>query len=340
VRIQFPEGSSPEQVAAMTDLVMSKLGIAARPASAKDQELTYLRRMAWVRRLEGFASESGGGVGLSYAAEPTGSTQDKIDFWLKKFAEPIQGDWKKSPTMGYDPRYEIERTAAFAPKMSGGNPVYKTNPDGSKKPNPHYQPIMQANGETQIDFRRFDITDEEIQSYRDKGLKLRHDIRGHPEEVVLSSCLLSTENRTHSGIGYGGQSSPQDVVSGGANTIYTRLGTQDSHISLDPGALAFTSAYGNSYHDAWGNIVPYHGSFSHSRTHSIQERVVSEQVSHAGSAETYAGATVDLVKWMIHFDDSRVTKAWREKTAKEFIKQGIHTMGNGKPTAEVFGVIL
>jgi len=318
VRVQFPEGATKEQIADYTKKVAHILGTDIRPADEKDHELTYLRRMAWLRRIEGY------GVGsVKLADEPSGSAEKKIEWWVDKF--------KQTPTaagrgpLGYDPRYEPERTANGKLKTAAGQAVYKKNADGSNKRNANYQPLAHDSGEGRAAFNRFDVTGEEMKKWMDDGLTLSKAslTYGKEKESLLSMInmggIYATEKRAHIGLGVygkalGGISPGADVQSGGANDIFlfiSKVKHDSGWAQFDPRLLLETSAWHHKG-DNYGTKVDYsHGQVSN-RTGSVQENrmvCVAEAVAAASasgpSKEVMVGDRISFWKWLAQLNLSK-----------------------------------
>lgn len=337
VRIQFPAGATREQITEMMKGISKQLGIDLRPAAAQDQELNYLRRMAWLRKLEGYST----GL-MHYDAEPkNGTTQERIEFWAQKLAEGSSGP--KSATVGYDPRYEPARTPKGAIKTKDGQVVYATNPDGTRKSNPSYRPIAENIGGGRLAYRRFDVSDAEIESYRAKGASLTHGNNALLDAVLHTSALLATERRANVGImdpngTQPGQSPEADCQTGGSNDIYAWLhktGGGSGTFHFDVGLLAYTSAWAHPG-DSYGSKVDYasHSKSPTNRAASVQEREVVEMMSSGfgGTPEVLLGDKVDFVRWA-----TRINAGNKKKQIIEKLKAaGITHMGpHKKPVEEV-----
>lgn len=340
LRIQFPANATREQMQAMIQNVAKQLDIDLKPASAQEQELNYLRRMAWLRKLEGYKT----GI-MHYDAEPkNGTVQDRIDFWAKKFEEGSEGPHGHSVKgLGFDPRYAVERTPGGAVKTKGGQPVYKTNPDGSRMKNPDYEPIAKDIGGGRFAYKRFDISEEEIQKYRDQGAYLSHGVSKFADAVVNAGALLANERRMKVGIRQTGMSPAADVTTGGSNEIYSWLNksggsNHSSFVNLDVGLLAYTSTWAHPG-DHYGAKVDY-GSASYNpldRAATVQEsRLVVEMMSASGfgsKPETLLGDKVDLLTWATRIN---VGADKRQKVIDRLKKAGITHIGpQKKPVEEV-----
>ena len=335
VRIQFPEGSTKEQIAEMMQKVGKALNVDVRPASHEDQELNYLRRMAWLRKLEGHSVGSAGKSGHFYEQEPDGSVKDKIEFWAKKFQEAPTAN---KSTLGYDPRYQPEMVAG-TPKTVSGQVVYKKNANGTPKANPHYQPIASDAGSGRFAFRRFDVTDEEIEAFRNQGGRFTQS--GGVAAPLNSMCLISTEKRHKLGIKKVGASPTTDVRTGGANDIFLRLnkhggGGYDS-FEFDPEMLAWTALWapgGSS--DPYGAKVSYNGHADPAqRAATVQEQRMAEMMSGAVSVpEATWGDKLDLARWATKIRCG--SAELRDKALEKLKAAGITHMGPKKlPVAQV-----
>jgi hypothetical protein len=325
IRIQFPAGSSKEAIAQGMKAVAANLDIDLRPASGSEQELTYMRRMAWLRQLEGMAT---GHANEHYEdAEPDGSTQDRIDYWAKRF----EGAGKKKGSgkmhgIGHDPRYLPEKTAAGAIKKVGGKPVYKKDAKGKLVQNPLYSPIAVDMGGGRFSHKRFDVTEEECKSYG----HLMHGLSNYAGAVFNSMHLKATEVRTNQGIPATGWSPSSDVKSGGSNEVYWWGSKQDSSsstIQIDPRILQYTACWSHSG-DSYGRK---HGSGAKARQGSVQEQRLAETMG-ISRPEVYVGDRVSLLHWATKLKVTSATNsafkkkltAQLQKTLKE---QGLKGIG-------------
>ncbi len=331
VTVQFPEGSTKEQIHAMLRRASEVIGIDLRPATAQDQELTYLRRMAWLRKLEGYKTDY-------YGAEPAGTVQEKINFWVDKF----------KARDGYDPRHAPELNDYGEPKKVAGKVQMKTGPGGAPIPNPYYQPEARDIGHRHS-FRRFDFTDEALEKYKSK-LKMGHRDASGSLAKLNEGMLASTEWRTSIGVmDYGehykygsnnviggGKSSAEDVQSGGSRDAYIYTRQSGLRLAIHPAMLLETAAYSVGS-DNWGTKVDYsHGSSPTLRQTTLREdrpvtlTTLTEIAEHGHSnAETTIGDRVDLFRWMTTY------KVPGGETAKQtmvdaFDKKGITHVGAEK----------
>jgi hypothetical protein len=341
VRIVFPAGASKEAMVQGMKVIGDQLGIDLRPASGKDQELTYMRRMAWLRQLEGMAT---GHAQEHYEdAEPTGaSTQERIDYWAKRF----EGKGKKKGAaqmhgMGFDPRYVPDRNAPTSTnpkgtiKMKNGKPVYKEDKNGKPVANPMYQPEAVDMGFGRFAFKRFDVTEEECAAYG----HLKHGLSSFGDAVFNSMHLKATEVRTNQGIPKTGWSPGADVGSGGSNEVYwwgSKAKSSSTTIQIDPRILQYTACWSHSG-DSYGRK---YGSNAGSRQGSVQERRLVETMS-LSSPEIYVGDRVSLLHWGTRLQVTDATSAAQKKkiaTAlqKQLKKMGLKGIGpDQKPVDEV-----
>jgi hypothetical protein len=327
--------------------VGSLLGVDLRPATAKEHELTYLRRMAWLRSLEGHGTKG--------QKEPTGSTQQKIDHWIEQF--------KKSPTkksdhygagmvgtskltsqaanynmggVGYDPRYDPERDANGKPKLKAGKVVMKKDAKGNPVPNPDYKPVAEDIGGRLANWR-FDVSEKEIAKAESEGRVLTHGAWGGADGVntmVRSGVMIANEQRQLRGIGNMGQSPGTDRKVGGSYETYWNTSSQPSSssgtISVSVRLLGYTASTTNPYHDPYGNKKPGTPLSSSSsvlnRAATLDERRAQllEILARIGSGETTIGSKVDLRKWLVRATPAggwgTSGKASKEKNREAMIK--------------------
>jgi len=217
--VQFPKGSTTEQNKAMLKKAFEVLGIDARPASAEDHELNYVRKMAWLLGVEGASGTAATDDARWHVVEPSGGTRkERTDFWLKKLKSHL----------GYDPRHAPELDDYGRPKTvpgSHGKVIMKEGPDGGPVPNPYYQPIAAHSG-GQVSHRRPDFTDEEMVHMMKAGRQVFTQHSGAARKSkILQGMFLSTRDRHLSGIEKQlGASESGDLASGGgmAAFLYNR----------------------------------------------------------------------------------------------------------------------
>ena len=341
--VRFPEGSSPEQIKTMLAQVASHLGVDLKPATKVDQELTYLRKMAWSRRLEGYTEGEHFRVLEDKALGPDATTQQRVDYWAGRFEESpsrpagSKGGGSKhsvsSRGIGFDPRYEVERTTGGAVKTKADKPVYKTV-GGKKKPNPHYKPEPVDIGGGNLQWSRFDITPDELKKL---GGTLSHSLSAFGETVFSNMSLQSTNMRVEAGVAkQTGKSPGEDVTTGGSNgtflTIHSNAGHTYGHIEIDPRILQYTGAYSHPG-DRFGSKVDYgdagHGTYG--RAGSVQEdEVLAESMKQSGG-ELMIDRHIDLLRWATRI---KTTSAHRTKLLKELKAKGITHMGPDKKPIE------
>jgi len=351
LRICYPKDSTSEQIRDYTRRVYQTLGIEAKPATAEEQELTYLRRMAWLRKLEGYKAPDGVTIG----SEPDGTTAAKIKFWIDKFKEAPtqQSSWYTSAGgLGYDPRFVPVKTPDGQLKKENDEVVYETDPLGQRKRNPFYQPVAtDGDGEDRAMFRRFDMTDTELQRYVDGGISLfkrSGSLRPYRRRFLLTGGLYSTEKMNNLGLTPHGQSPGLDVETGGSNwnylflTVPSGLGnkgdsrskpTHDAWMGVDPRMLAYTSVWGH-HQDSYGATYSSKGHNPSARAGSLQERLLGEMIEHAQqSAEYLPGDVISYRRWLTYFNAG--SQADADQMIAALKKAGIHTLGNNLPVEEV-----
>jgi hypothetical protein len=349
VRIQFPKGATNTSLRKMIQQVFSSLDIDARPATEMDQELAYLRQMAYLRRMEGYPT----GV-AAHEVEPDGTVQEKIAFWSNRFEggpPSPKANTATSPTPGFDPRYEPERTVTGHLKKSGGKVVYKKNPDGTRKRNSAYQRQATDVGAGRFAFRRFDVSDADVKKLKEEFV-LTHGASSYFSDMINAMVMYSSEKRTRLGIGQAatpsgahqpGQSPGSDVRSGGSNDLFFRLKnatSSTSSVTLDASILQYTCARGTQKgsSDSYGAKVDYTG-YNYDvidRHVSVQERRLIEMMADTEhtSPEILIGDKVDLTKWVrsIRFQSA----AKRAAAIKRLKDAGITTLGpENRPVEEV-----
>lgn len=275
VRIQFPAGSTKDQIRDYTQKVTHLLGSDIHPATHKEHELNYLRRMAWLRRIEGYKVGT-----VSLSSEPEGTMDEKINWWIEHFKKPPASSGEGGG-LGYDPRYEPERTPTGQVKKTAGQVVLKKNPDGSFKKNTHYKPEAFDSGAGRLAFNRFDVTGDEMKKWMDDGLTLfKSSLGGHPKmsltSMINSGAVFATEKRANVGMmakgnAFTGMSSSADVRTGGSNEVFLYIAHKKPDSNgwghFDPRLLMLTSAWHHAG-DHYGAKAGYQVS---GRTGSVQE---------------------------------------------------------------------
>ncbi len=314
VRIDFPKDATHEQRIEGMKQVAATLGINLRPATAKEQELSYLRRMAWLRNVEGHAPPE------AKAVEPAGTVEDRVNYWLAKFSEPPTkvAASRQTGGFGHDPRF-----------LKDG-----------KTPNPLYQPEAVDIG-GRLAFRRWDITDAQLDEMVKKNQFLLHQGgAGGVSSSLRTGAIFSTEARyAQRGIFISGQSSGADRKHGGSYEVYLRNTfslpsfSAESTLAISPRLLAYTGWYSVSG-EAWGSKLAQAGSNNPTRkAMSLVERRLMEMISQQHGGETTAGPKLDLTRWLASY--KAPSKAARDALVKGYKARGIHEI-DGKKVEDVF----
>lgn len=360
-RIEFPPGATRKEIEGHMKRVGALLGIDLRPATALEHELSYLRRMAWIRSLEGQATNN-------KAKEPNGTTQQKIDFWIEQFKKPPvtksehykgagAGMKPKGNAMsqlmggiGYDPRFEPEYDADWRPKVGAdGKVVMKKDKNGNPVPNPSYRPIAQDLGGV-IGRWRFDVPEGHMQKIESEGRALTHSAWGggagssaNARKMIRTGVYASNEPRQLRGLsGDIGQSPGTDRRLGGSYETYwnhsAKAGSHSGTISVSPRLLGYDVAYSNMYHDPYGTKQPAkHDSgnrtvLNRAATLHERKRIVIEVVANLGSGETTLRSKVDLRRWLVRVNAS--SDSDRQALLKTFQQHGV-TEILGKKVSDV-----
>jgi hypothetical protein len=334
-RVQFPAGSSPAQMKKMMQAVNAHLGLDVRPSSHKEQELSYLRQMAWHRHMEGYGTAGRAQVQETKALGADATTQQKIDYWAKRFEEAPSNSVLSGRTgngVGYDPRYAVKLTPSGKPSKTDGKVVYKKKPDGTRKKNPAYHPVAVDIGAGVKQFRRFDVTDKEINSSQAKTLAASVG-SGTIESLLLSMTLSCTNHRANVGFNGLGWSSAADTKTGGSNTTYLRTTSSpnnDHSLQFSPLMHSYTGCWSHPS-DEYGATQSYIGGNSHSQRSATVKEMREALSRSVGSGETLGWHRVDMMKWVqkidltkasIHNKPDRV--ALRDKVRKAIAKaQGV-----------------
>jgi hypothetical protein len=339
VRIQFPAGASKKVMQASMKAVNAYLGIDARPASKQEQELTYLRKMAWLRQFEGqgighFQDQEDSKLGA------TANTAERIAFWHKKFAtKPVKkGAHYQKKGLGFDVRYEPEWEGSVGhrqPKLDAkGKVIYKKNKDGTKKSNPNYQPEAQDIGAGVLQFKRFDIQDDDFKKIAGTGIAHSNTHDAGQASVANMMTLVANNMRANLGMGHVGTSATADMRNGGGNTIFTRQkGSHGATFVLDPRMAQFTGHYAHNS-DKYGSKVSWRQGGGKTRDASLQERRLIEAFGSKGTSATemMTPDRVDLLRWAIKVHAGSTAKA--KAIIKALKAKGITTIGPDKKKLE------
>jgi hypothetical protein len=211
---------------------VEKLGLKANVASAEDSELMYLAKQAYISKADREPEYQTVVKDLDARnASKTERIQTMRSYWEKRLGVP---DITKTP--GYDPvgQYQL----GFKDKSLAGGYRHQY---------------------------RFDISDADLEREM-KGYSLYHNLtNGESVSTFLDTALgdngamISTVEKLRSGITPGGMSPAEDMNSGGATYVFTRIrksptgSSGDTGIYFKKGLLRRMDAisYG---HDAYGKV--------------------------------------------------------------------------------------
>jgi len=308
-RIEFPKDWTRDQMQTGMQKVAAVLGIDLRPATGQEQELSYLRKMAWLRRLEGRGTVSGA------IPEPAGTVQERIDFWHKQFAKTAtkKSSGYEEGAIGFDPRHAPELDSTGRPKKdSNGKVVMQKGPGGKPVPNPAYRPIAEDIG-GRIAHWRFDVSEEEMQHYEAEGKGYHHSSKMDGAGIAImvkSGAALPQEQRASRGITADvGQSVDVDRQTGGSLEFYTNSSTDSSPSAgamvVSPRLGGYTATYANLGPDAYGTkqVATGTGRGVEKRTATLHEWLM-EAMSKIGSGENTMQGKIDLRKFLMHYRPS------------------------------------
>ncbi|MHB1001955.1 MAG: minor capsid protein [Armatimonadota bacterium] len=286
---------------------MEQIGVKANVARPEDAEIMYLHKQAYVTKSDRDSEYTKMITGLDNRnASKTERVQTMRSFWEKKLGVR---DITKMP--GYDPVGEYQH--GFKDKSITGG--YRQQ-------------------------YRFDISDEQLEKEM-AGYSLYHNLtNGSSMSGFLDTALgnngamISTVEKLRSGVMPGGMSPEEDMRSGGASYVFTRIrksplagGNRDNGIYLKKRLLRRMDAISYN-HDAYGKViddyVTQHRGFSPKEWKSF---------SGKSGNETILKYSVTLLDNLEHIVVSSATE--HKKVMDVFKKYNISVLPDGRKIEEV-----
>ncbi|MHB1000773.1 MAG: phage head morphogenesis protein [Armatimonadota bacterium] len=286
---------------------MEQIGIKANVASPEDAEIMYLHKQAYVTKSDRDQEYTKMISGLDNRnASKTERVQTMRTFWEKRLGVR---DITKMP--GYDPVGEYQHGFKDRSITGGYRHQY-----------------------------RFDISDEQLEKDM-AGYSLYHNLtNGSSMSGFLDTALgnngamISTVEKLRSGVMPGGMSPEEDMRSGGASYVFTRIrksplagGNRDNGLYLKKRLLRRMDAISYN-HDAYGKViddyVTQHRGFSPKEWKSFS--------SKSGN-ETILKYSVTLLDNLEHIVVGSATE--HKKVMDVFRKYGISVLPDGRKIEEV-----
>ncbi|MFA7329791.1 MAG: phage minor head protein [Candidatus Delongbacteria bacterium] len=302
--VKAREGVSETTVARALEKLKA-LGLDASPASAVDEELMYLQKVAYAAKVD----ETPAFQAAAAEAKKAGSSEAAVRIWRDAWSRHLGvKDVTKLPD--YDP--------------AG---VYQTSTAGAR-----------AGAGMRVQYR-FDIPREELARELD-GYVLQHHLTKGDMQSFLETVLptnrsfVPTAERFSVGVPIGGMSPSQDMNTGGASYFFTRIVKADQKqvncVRFKPDMLRRADAI--SYdHDKYGNVVG-----NSVRENRISDIATWKRMPRHGSNETIFKGAVPLLE---HLDSLVVGSSGQKASVVAlFRKHGISTLPDGRRIEDVVKV--
>ena len=294
--VRLREGTS-EAVVARAMEKLKALGLDAAPASAADEELMYLQKVAYAAKVD----ETPAFKATAEEAKKAGSPEAAVRIWREAWSRHLGVK-------------DVTKLPDYAP--AGVHPASTTGVSGGAGMRVQY---------------RFDIPREELARELEGYTLMHHLTKGTVEdflEAVLPTnrAFVPTADRFGVGVPLGGMSPTQDLNTGGGSYFFTRIvkgaSPYPNSIRFKPDMLRRADAI--SYNsDKYGKVV---GDFV--RENRISDLSTWKRMPNYGGNETIFKGAVPLLE---HLDAIVVDSATRRtRVVALFKKHGIATLPDGR----------
>jgi hypothetical protein len=304
MNVRVREGTSEAAVARAMEKLKA-LGLDAAPASAVDEELMYLQKVAYVAKVD----QTPAFLAAAEEARKAGSGEAAVRVWREVWGRHLGvKDVTKLPD--YNPA-GVHQASTTGVKSGAGMRVQY----------------------------RFDIPKEDFAREMDNHVLIHQLTRGNVEEFLgailpTNRAFVPTAERFGVGVPLGGMSPTQDLNTGGASYFFTRIAHRGNRtansIHFKADMLRRTDAI--SYNsDKYGNVI---GDFVRSnRVSGIQDW---KQMPYYGGNETIFKGAVPLLE---HVESIVVDSATRRKRVISLFEQhGITKLPDGRSIENVVKV--
>lgn len=299
LRVQIDGDPTPEKINRALDH-LRELGLDVRPATKEDIELMYLKKMAWVHKLDEEVE--------SLLAGLTREEQLKA---LRRF-------W--SERLGVDD----------VTKLPGYNPM-PTYFEAS--------PVLGRRGEYGWPrWYRFDLTPEDLEREMGDYYLVHKFTTGEPEDVLPiilehNGYMISTEEKARVGVPIRGMSPIDDMASGGAEFVFLRIKPEsrakstvyhlvfDKRLLLDMDVIAYDDDY---YGRTTGDFIRTHRMISIDKWKWAADRREYNEV--------IVKRNMPLLQYLEYVN--AYNERHRERLIRIFKRYGIHEV-RGRPIEEV-----
>lgn len=240
LEVELPWNGTPEEIEeALNDI--RRLGIEMHPVTQQDLELSYWRQFV------GSVRESAINYDVKDSYEFSDSSLE--DTRIKGLLKQLDADLKGIT----DPKEELDRLKKFVADAFGEDVVKKA--DWRPKFDPLVNDLDSGLYAGRAYWHRPDVTNDVLEQYTPDGLGLFASVGGGDDTVKFmletSGYMHSTEERARLGMHVtsysygvppqvrraGGWSSDQDMNSGGAQYVFTRLGRRGAYSNIGPGSI-------------------------------------------------------------------------------------------------------
>lgn len=302
--VRVREGTSEAALARAMDKLRA-LGLDAAPASAVDEELMYLQKVAYAAKVD----QSPAFLAAAEDAQKAGSGEAAVRIWREVWSRHLGvKDVTKLPD--YNPA-GVHQASTTGVKAGAGMRVQY----------------------------RFDVSSQDLAKEM-ADYRLMHQItRGNVEDflqAVLSTnrSFIPTADRFATGVPLGGMSPTQDLNTGGGSYFFTRIvkgsSVQSNSVRFKVDMLRRADAI--SYNsDKYGRVV---GNFV--RENRVSDIASWKQMPYFGSNETIFKGAVPLLE---HLDVIGVDSAARKARIVGLFKQhGITKLPDGRKVEDVVRV--
>ena len=284
---------------------LKALGLDAAPASAVDEELMYLQKVAYAAKVD----ETPAFRAAAAEASKAGSSEAAVRIWRETWSRHLG--------------------VQDVTKLPDYNPVgvHQASTTGAR-----------AGAGMRVQYR-FDIRREELAREMD-GYVLQHhltkgDVQSFLEAVLPTNrSFVPTADRFSVGVPIGGMSPSQDMNTGGASYFFTRIVKADQAqvncIRFKPDMLRRADAI--SYdHDKFGNV-----SGSHVRENRFSDIASWKRMPRHGGNETIFKGSVPLLE---HMDSVVVASSGQKANVVALFKQhGVAVLPDGRRIEDVVRV--